>query len=174
MFAPTPAALRLAGLTLAHALWNVSDLSAPELLCPLAFVTTGADQRLLRFEAGTHEAAVERARAEMAALTASADAWAFACEGTVRPPEPDAAPVDVVTIEYWGRGMATPALVVQRFARTDAIPVGQPKRFRLLAAPELVVDGWALTPLEATPALADLMAGVDSHGAVAPLWPLWQ
>ena len=174
MSAPTPAALRLAGLTLAHALWNVSDLTAPELLCPLAFVSTGAAQRLLRFEADSHEAAVLRGHAEMAALTPSTDAWAFAYEGVVRAPEPDAAPVDIVTVAYWARGMATPALVFQRFARADAMPVGQPGRFRLVAAPELVVDGRVLSDVEVVSRLTELMTGVNSHGAVAPLWPLWQ
>lgn len=47
------ATLKLGGFVLAHAVWNVSDTDADELLCPLAVVERNGQRELIRFEAET-------------------------------------------------------------------------------------------------------------------------
>jgi hypothetical protein len=78
--------LHLAGFALAHAAWNVSDLTPDDLLAPLAFIEESGERRLVRFEADTQEEASRSGKAAMEEASQSADAWAFAREGL--PPRP--------------------------------------------------------------------------------------
>ena len=52
-------ALSLAGFTLAHAAWSLSDTHDGELLCPLAVLEQqDGTRRFMRFEADTQEHAI--------------------------------------------------------------------------------------------------------------------
>lgn len=72
-------ALRLAGFTLVHALWSISD---GEALCTLAMTEAGKDRALLRFE-GCLEEIVPEARGHLA--ESGVDRWVLAWDGYVTP-----------------------------------------------------------------------------------------
>ena len=159
-------AVALAGFTLAHAVWSVSDTEPDELLTPLALLELAGQRRLVRFEAGTQEEAIARGEAAMGEASSEADAWAFAREGVWRTSGPAEGARDVVVVEFWGEGMDAPAAVVQPFER--AAP-GRP--FRLTESPTLAVRGQSVSPTVAEPALRGLERGFPSHTVAAKFWP---
>ena len=159
------ATAHLAGLALAHALWNVCDFEdEDEILCPLAFTTDGRKRELLRFEDETQEDAVEKAHAHLAG-DATLTEWAFAREGLM---QTTAGPIDVLLVEAWSKGMEARVLFAQPFAPATR------GAFALLDAPLVLVDGQPLAPDAAQPLLEALRAGVLSHDEAAKLWASWE
>jgi hypothetical protein len=157
----------LAGFTLAHAVWSVSDTTPSELLCPLAFIDGPDGRALTRFEAASQEAAIRGGKDAMAELTRRGVAWAFAREGLWRASK-NAAGVDAIVVDAWAPGLSQPVSVVQTFQRASA---GQGFR---VGSTMLVVNG-ALAPEPlATETIAEIRAAVDSHTAARDLWPQWQ
>jgi hypothetical protein len=159
--------LTLAGFTLAHAVWSVSDTREDELLTPLAVVERGGQRQLLRFEAETQARAIADGKATLAEHAARLDAWAFAREGTWRPRGRGGAPQDVLTVEFHGAGMGEAAAVVQPFARA-----ARGSAFRLIGEPAFVVGG-QLVDAPATKTREALMAGVRTHPKAVELWAAW-
>jgi hypothetical protein len=172
--APASTGLQLAGFTLAHAMWSVSDTAADELLCPLAFIERRGDRELVRFEADSQTEAIARGKQVVAEATSSADVWSFAHEGIWRPASLGGAPQDVITVAFWERGMSTPTIVAQPFERADGTSTGASGRFRVLGDPKIAVEGVELDGDAAASAVRALLDGVASHDAVAPLWPAWR
>jgi hypothetical protein len=157
----------LAGFTLAHAVWSVSDTTPSELLCPLAFIDGPDGRTLTRFEAPSQEAAIHSGKVAMAELTRKGVAWAFAREGTWRTSESSAGD-DAIIVDTWVPGLSHPVSIVQLFQRASA---GQGFRVRSAV---LVVDG-ALAPEPlAAATVAAVREAVASHSAVKDLWPTWQ
>jgi hypothetical protein len=161
-------ALSLAGFVLAHAAWSVSDTADDELLCPLAVVEQpNGDRRLLRFEADTQEEAIAAGKAAMRQASRDAAAWAFAREGAWRP-DGAGEPQDVVTVDFWARGMSGPGTLLQAFERYT-----RAGRFRVLGRAVLVADGQVVEADVARSTLDAIEAGVVTHPNVAELWPTW-
>jgi hypothetical protein len=158
----------LAGFLLAHALWCVSDSGPDDALCPMAIVVTGAERKLLRFEAASQVEAVQRAKSERAAWCAETDVWAFAREGTWRSLDGSPDHGDAITIDFWARPMSAIVSLVQGFRKTSG---GSP--FRLTAPRLLSIDGALVAEAATREIFAAVLDGVHSHGAVAPLWPAW-
>jgi hypothetical protein len=155
----------LAGLALAHALWNVCDFEdEDEVLCPLAFTTDGKKRELLRFEDETQEDAVEAAHAHLAGDD-TLTAWAFAREGLMNAAS---GPIDVVLVEAWSEGMESAVMFAQ--------PIAPATRgaFALLDAPLVLVGGRPLDPETAMPVLDVLRDGALSHDEAAKLWASWK
>lgn len=161
--------LFLAGFTLAHATWSVSDTAADELLCPLAIIEDGDERRLLRFEADSQEQAIEAAKTAMTEWQQNASTFAFAREGQWRPKGANTQPEDVLTVEFWAPGMEAPQALLQPFARAST---GAP--FMVAASPVLVLSGRMFSPRDTQPALDVVRQGIDSHSRVAPLWATWR
>lgn len=151
----------LAGFTLAHASWIVSEMSDDELLAPFALVEKDGQRELRSFEADTQQEAIAAGKRSMHQETTGAHAWAFAREGTLRL-ENDS--TDVVVVDFWVRGMVTPVSLIQRFRRfTKSDP------FKLLGQPFLSSEGPSGSGLR-----VDLLrAGIDAHPKVAALWDTW-
>jgi hypothetical protein len=161
-------ALLLAGFALAHAAWSVSDLTADELLCPLALVEIDRARRLVRFEADTQVAAIAAMKKAATEFMRVDDGFASVREGLWRPTS-GAEPVDVLMVEFWSRGMKEPAAALQPFRRaSEGLP------FVLLSPPALSVGGRIVAHDAAWPAIDVILEGVHSHSAVAPLWAEWQ
>lgn len=140
-----------------------------ELLCPLAMVAQpdGA-RRLLRFAEETQEAAIIAGKTAMREASGNAAVWAFAREGAWRKME--AGPQgDVLAIDFWATGMPGPATFMQPFNRA-----ARGGRFRICGTPTLLVENVVLVADVAAPSVRAIMAGVQSHMMVAPLWSKWQ
>lgn len=163
MYLPNDA-VGLAGFTLAHAAWSVSDLPDGELLIPLAI--TAADGRLAtqRFEDGAQAEAIARGRAAIEACRDDVDAWAFAREGVIRE---GANAVDVLTVSSGARGMSTTFDIVQRFRPFAS------GAFAVLGEVDVIVDRVKLVDGRADEIRRMVRAGVESHGKVAELWDGW-
>lgn len=157
----------LAGFTLAHAVWNVSDTTPDELLCPLAFIEGPGGRTLTRYEADTQEVAIGTGKQAMADLTTKGIAWAFAREGTWRTPE-NSVGLDAIVVDAWAPGLSQPLSIVQLFQRASTV-----QGFRLGSA-FLVVDGAPAEEPLATTTFVRIRAAVDAHPAVKDLWPQWQ
>ena len=162
------AATLLGGFVLAHATWSVSDTLSSELLAPLAIVERGGQRILQRFEAETQVAAIENGKRAMVQATRTGDAWAFAREGTRRLPANNPEVSDVIVVDFWAKGMAKPATVIQQFQRATSR-----RPFRLIGDPEIVMDGKIVDQAAARPIVQALLRGVASHAEVAPLWGAW-
>lgn len=76
------AALRLAGFALAHAAWSVED---GETLCTLAFVESGGERELARYEAPTIPDSLEMAFDDLGRRLADGDHAALVFDGFVTP-----------------------------------------------------------------------------------------
>jgi hypothetical protein len=164
-----PPALALAGFTLAHAAWSLSDADEGEALCPLAVVEQLAgERRLMRFEADTQEQAIIAGKMAMRAASGDAAAWAFAREGAWRKMGREQSG-DVLAIDFWASGMHAAATLTQPFYR-----VTNGSRFRIGGVPTLVVGDALLSTDVATPSVRAIMEGVKSHTIVAELWPSWR
>jgi hypothetical protein len=161
--------LFLAGFTLAHAAWSVSDTTSDELLCPLAVFEKDGERRLLRFEAETQEQAIRAMKEAMARSAHAGEAFAAAREGAWRPSGPDTDPEDVLTVDFWSPGMDAPISTLQPFRRAQGA-----RGFALLGAPMLLINGAIVRPDDAAPAVEVLLQGVHSHSGVQPLWHDWQ
>jgi hypothetical protein len=161
--------LFLAGFTLAHAVWSVSDTAPEELLCPLAVLEKAGERRMLRFESETQVEAISAMKESMAAAMREGEAFAAAREGVWRPKGPGSGPEDVITIDFWAPGMDAAASMLQLFRRAQA-----GSGFALLAGPTLVLNGVMVEQDAAAPALEILLEGVRSHSEVQALWESWQ
>jgi hypothetical protein len=162
-------ALSLAGFTLAHAAWSLSDMDDGAPLCPLAVIEQqdGA-RRLVRFEADTQEQAIIAGKGAMRDTGSDVAAWAFAREGAWRKMGSDH-PGDVLAIDFWAPGVTGAATLTQPFNRAI-----NGARFRIGARPTLLVGHTLLSADVALPYLETIMAGVRAHTVVAELWPAWQ
>ncbi len=159
------AVLLLAGFTLAHAAWSVSDTPPSELLIPLAIRVVGGQRELLRFEAETQAAAIEAGKAKGAAWTRDSTPWAFAREGLIRE---NGTEVDVLSVDFWAPSMERPATIIQRFRRYTV-----DGRFHLLGRMQISVGGKTLPDSAADMAIEAIEQGVGQHSRVAPLWETW-
>ena len=162
-------ALSLAGFTLAHAAWSLSDTDDGELLSPLAVVEQhdGA-RRLMRFEADTQEQAIIAGKTAMRDSSGDVAAWAFAREGAWSKMKSDHTG-DVLAIDFWAKGMAAAATLTQPFNRAV-----NGSRFRIGGVPTLLVGSALLSADVARPHIDAIMAGVRAHTVVAELWPTWR
>jgi hypothetical protein len=161
--------LSLAGFALAHAAWSLSDSEDDELLCPLAVIESReGERRLLRFEAESQEEAIIAGKTAVREATADVAAWAFAREAAWRKMDSEDRS-HVLAIDFWAMGMPSAATIMQHFSRAT-----HGGRFRIEAVPALVVNGNQLPVSVAAPSITAIMAGVQSHAAVAELWPTWQ
>src|SRR5438477_458577 len=134
---PAPGLL-LAGFVLAHAAWSVSDLPKGELLVPLAMVERGGQRSVTRFEAASQATAIAEGKAAMAKLGTSAEAWAFAREGLIRK---GSVPIDVLTVDFWAKGMKSPATLIQRYE-----PFATRGKFKIIGDPMFIIGGVAQPP----------------------------
>ena len=161
--------LSLAGFALAHAAWSLSDTQDDELLCPLAVIESReGERRLLRFEAPSQEEAIVAGKTAVREATPDAGAWAFAREAAWRRMDSEDRS-HVLAIDFWARGMPGAATIMQHFNRAT-----NGGRFRIGGLPALVVNGMQLSASIAAPSITAIMAGVQSHAAVAELWPKWR
>ena len=158
--------LLLAGFVLAHAAWSASDLPEGELLVPLAIVERGGTRELMRFEAETQEEAIKQGKASMAGLTGTVDAWAFARDGLMTEA---GRKVDVITIDFWAKGMEEPVSVIQRYE-----PFAAKGRFRVIGQLEIVIRDAVQESQVAEQYISRIRAGVSQHPKAASLWPSWE
>ena len=93
-----------------------------------------------RYEAATPAEAIEKAKGDYAINSATNDAWAFAREGAYRLVDSEEAR-DVITVDFWSKGMPYVASLMQRFTRAGAAG-----RFHLDVVPNVVDNG---APLDA-------------------------
>ena len=122
----------------------------------------------MRFAEETQEAAIIAGKTAMREARESAAAWAFAREGAWRRMEAGAQG-DVLAIDFWATGMASAATFMQPFNRAS-----RGGRFRIGGTPTLLVENAVLAADVAAPSIRAIMAGVQSHMMVAPLWWAWQ
>ena len=167
---PLPqSALSLAGFTLAHAAWSLSDTDDGELLCPLAVLQQqDGTRRFMRFEADTQEQAIIAGKTAMREVGSDVAAWAFAREGAWRKMKSDYSG-EVLAVDFWATSMPAAATLTQPFNR--ALNGG---RFRIGGVPTLLVGNARLSADVASPHIDAIMAGVRAHTAVAELWPTWR
>jgi hypothetical protein len=163
------AALYLAGFTLAHSLWSVSDTKPTELLVPLMIVEKDGERTLQRFEAATQVEAIEAGKAASEKLIGQVDGWAFAREGTTRIVGTSDVPKDVISVSLWIKGMEKPIVVVARFERATAS-----HGFQVIGSPVISIDGKQLADETAKPLVEDIIQGVLSHKEVTKLWEVWK
>ena len=162
-------ALLLAGFTLAHAIWSVSDTKPDELLVPLVIVEHDGQRSLQRFEAATQLEAITAAKAATTKLIDASSAWTFAREGSVQVPAPGQIARDVISVDVWARGMTTPVTIMQQFERASAS-----HGFRIIGAPMMTVGGTQLGDVDAEPHLTTIKRGIMSHAKAGPLWDTWK
>lgn len=162
---PDPALL-LAGFVLAHSAWSVSDLPKGELLVPLAVVERDGKRELIRFEADSQEAAIAEGKAAMARLGDSVEAWAFARDGLLRE---GGRPVDVITVDFWSKGMKAPGSIVQRYE-----PFANRGKFKIIGEPMVTVGGVEQQEEDSKQSVSVLLLGIQAHSEVKSLWPSWQ
>jgi len=159
-------ALALAGFTLAHATWSVSDLPDSELLVPMAVVGRGGQRELLRFEAETQEEAINEGKRAMAEVK-NVEAWAFAREGALRM-QAGGEPQDVLVVDFWAEGMRNPLTLIQPFERYT-----KHGRFRVVGDMIIVSGGQALDSTSASKVIEGINEGIQEHPKVAELWRTW-
>jgi hypothetical protein len=157
-------AISLAGFLLAHAAWSISDLSAGDLLCPLAAVERTGAREFMRFEAEDQSTAIKHAWETIDKLPGGYSAWAFVHEGFV---QEDSRKVDALITHVSADAGGAPLVVVQRFAPFAS------GAFRLLGRPRVCVEGVTLQSEQAEGLLAILQRGIQAHEMVAPMWADW-
>jgi hypothetical protein len=156
--------LHLAGFTLAHAAWSVSDLPEGELLCPLAMVEEGGERKLLRFEAESQEQAIGNALAALEVEKSKASTWAFVREGTINTSQ---GKTDVLLLVVWAKGMNEPLYLSQSFE-----PYAKRGVFKIVGPLEIVKGE---DTEESAQTITELVReGIFKHPKVAPLWPQWE
>jgi hypothetical protein len=156
--------LYLAGFTLAHAAWSVSDLPEGELLCPLAMVEEGGERKLLRFEAESQEQAIGNALAALEVKKSNASAWAFVREGAI---DKGKGKTDVLLLVVWAKGMNEPLYLSQGFE-----PYAKRGVFKIVGPLELV--NGEVAEESARTITKMVREGIFKHPKVAPLWPQWE
>ena len=114
----------------------------------------------------------------MAEATNTSDVWAFAREGLVPveafagyPPEINSKEnpkVDVLTIEFWAKGMTNPAVILQRYE-----PFSNHGKFILIGEPILVIDGVMRPSDETKDSLKLLNEGISQHKTASGMWNGW-
>jgi hypothetical protein len=164
-----PVALLLAGFTLAHAAWSVSDLPPEELLVPLGIRVIDGQRFLQRFEAETQAEAILAGKAAAAEWTQDSTPWAFARELTIREGDEQR---DVLVVDFWAPGMTEPAAVYQKFQRYTVD--GQ---FHIVGPMQVGVGGEIreiLPDSAAAEAVRMIEEGIAQHSRVAPLWDTWK
>jgi hypothetical protein len=149
--------IKLAGLTLAHAAWSVSN---GETLCTLALVEKGDEHELYRFEADSIPESVEAARQKLKEL--AADRWALAYDGyiTLNDERRDALIIQLPEAPQ------LPARIIQKYK-----PVKFMRGFKIVGSPLLVESDGSL--IENDQVQAWLAEGVEQHSKVAQLWRKW-
>jgi hypothetical protein len=162
-------ALLIAGFALAHATWSVSDTTPTDLLVPLAVIEHDGKRTLQRFEAETQAQAIAAGKAAEKTMSESSEAWAFARENAMRAPASSLTTQDVISVDFWARGMSAPVTLVLRFERATA-----GHGFHVLGTPIISVAGKELDAEEARPLIEGIMKGVFSHPKVSPLWGTWK
>ena len=152
-------ALRLAGFTLVHALWSVSD---GEALCTLAMMETGHERALRRFE-GALEEVVPEARGHLA--KAGVDRWVLVWDGYVTPVSDerkgdriDALIADIIDAP----GGAHMGAVVRYRPKTSTTP------FAVLGPVQIFADDGSSLLLD-EPLRDHLRQGLRDHPALAEL-----
>jgi len=159
-------AVALAGFTLAHATWSVSDLPDEELLVPLAIVERGEQRALMRFEAETQEDAISEGKRAMAEGN-DAKVWAFAREGALRM-QAGGEQQDALVVDFWAEGMDHPLTLIQPFERYT-----KHGRFRLVGDMIISSGGEVLDSTAAEKVINGINEGVREHPTVAELWLTW-
>lgn len=153
----------LAGFTLAHAAWNVSDLPDSELLVPLAVVERGGQRELLRFEADTQEEAIRVGKRAMIEET-DAEAWAFAREGALRV-QATQSPQDALVVDFWVEGMKNPLTLIQPFVRYT-----KGGRFHVVGEMIVTSGGQMLDSTSMRQVVDAINEGIQEHPKVVELW----
>jgi hypothetical protein len=159
-------ALALAGFTLAHATWSVSDLPDDELLVPLAIVERGEQRELVRFEADTQEDAISEGKRAMAEGN-DAKVWAFAREGALSM-QAGGEQQDALVVDFWAEGMEHPLTLIQPFERYT-----KHGRFRVVGDMMISSRGEVLDSTSAEKVIEGINEGVREHPTVAELWLTW-
>ena len=160
------AALLLAGFSLAHAAWIVSDLPPEQLLAPFAMKEIAGQRYLQPFEAETQAIAIAGGKAEAAEWTRDSITWAFAREGTVREGEKE---TDVLSVDFWAPGMSDPATIFQRFQRYTV-----DGHFHLLGPIQVMIAGKILPDTAVTENVRSIEQGIAQHHQAASLWQTWK
>jgi hypothetical protein len=163
---PFPGPFQLIGFTLAHAALTASELKDATPLMPLAVIQREGKALLSRFTGETQFDAITSGKAYMNALAGSAEIWAFARDGLW---SGEAVPRDAISVDFWVKGMNTPATIVQPYE-----PYVRHQRFRLLGDPKLIAQGKVRDDEKAVLTVATILKGIDCHVLVAPLWPRWK
>lgn len=150
-------AMRLAGFTVAHAVWCVSD---GEVLVPLALFETDGGRSLKRYVADQLEDGVRAARQEMAANPEQAQRAVLIYDGFVRT---DNERCDALIAEvYEFAGGTEPAYVYQRY-RPGRVGEGfavYPPKLDLPAGPEV----------DREPVGKAFLKGLSEHEQGGPIW----
>src|SRR6266480_299989 len=162
-------ALLVAGFTLAHATWSISDTTPADLLVPLAIIEHDAKRTLQRFEAETQAQAISAGKAAEPQMSKSSEAWAFAREGSMRSPATSTTTQDVLLVDFWARGMSEPVTLIQQFERATTT-----HGFHIIGQPLVSIAGKQLDSAQAQPLIETIMKGVISHPKVSTLWSTWQ
>jgi len=165
----TGEALDIAGFALAQAVSSVCDTGTEKVLTPFAIVESADGARhLTRYEAATPAEAIEKAKGDYAINSATNDAWAFAREGTYRLVDSDEV-ADVITVDFWSKGMPYVASLMQRFHRAS-----DGTRFRLVGVPSIVDDGALLDADEGALMVERVKQGIGEHPEAERLWRWWE
>ena len=101
------------------------------------------------------------------ALAQAVHAWAFAREGAHRLVDSEEA-ADVITVDFWSKGMPYVASLVQRFNRG----VGR-RRVHLDGVPSIIDDGKLLDPTEGALMVDRVRQGISDHPEAERLWRYW-
>jgi len=148
-------ALNLAGFALAQAVKNISLLGEDDALCPFAIVEQAGKRTNTPFEAPKHDIAIARGKEAMSQAGKTADAWAFAREDLTQQGKD---PFDAISIDFWTKGMKSPATLIQRFE----LPNGH-RKIHLIGDPGLVIDSIVQDPGEVGHLIRHIMQGVVQH-----------
>jgi len=128
-------------------------------------VETDGKRALIRFPSESQDESIRLGKAQMAEATKHVDAWAFAREGLMA--EKDGK-VDVLTVDFWAKGMAKPATLIQKFE-----PYAKNKHFRLLGDPFVLVDGVPQKADTAKDLLKVISRGISQHSQAQAQWNAW-
>jgi len=165
----TGEALGIAGFALAQAVSSVCDTGTEKVLTPFA-ISESADgaRHSTQYEAATPAEAIEKAKGDYAINSATRDAWAFAREGSDQHVDSEEAR-DVITVDFWSKGMPYVASLMQRFHRG----VGR-RRVHLYGVPSIIDDGKLLDPTEGALMVDRVRQGISDHPEAERLWRYWE
>lgn len=153
---PLPeSALNLAGFALAQAVKNISLLSEDDFLCPFAIVEQAGNRTVTKFEDPRPDTAIVRGKEAMTQATKTAEAWALGHEDFTQQGKEA---MDAIAIDFWTKGMKSPATLVQRFE----LPPGQ-RKIHLVGDPGIIIDSIVQDPGEVGHLVRYIMQGVHQH-----------